>query len=121
MTKYLLCTLFWLQSYLDHFSESLRQEYSDQGITIQLLKPYFIADGTVENIIPGGNILAPTPEKYARGAVATLGWSENTTGYWIHTLQVMQINHSLSTIYHGKLGKRLLLSRHYFRRESTPG
>ena len=78
----------FFQSYLDYFCESLRLEYSEQGITIQLLKPYFIADGTIENVIPGGNMLAPSPEKYARGAVSTLGWSENSTGYWTHTLQV---------------------------------
>ncbi len=80
-----------LQAYLSHFSECLRQEYADQGITIQLLKPYFIADGTVENIIPAGNIFAPTPAKYARAAVATLGWSDSSTGYWLHTVQVRPI------------------------------
>ncbi len=76
------------QSYLDFFANSLRSEYKDQGITFQVLKPHFIADGVSENTIPGASFLVPTPARYAKAAVSTLGWDEESTGYWVHTLQV---------------------------------
>ena len=34
------------------------------------------------------NVFIPTATVYARHALATLGWSRETPGYWPHTIQV---------------------------------
>ena len=37
---------------------------------------------------------APSPETYARSAVATIGIQHTTFGYWIHAVQVGPVPHS---------------------------
>ena len=78
------------QAYVDFFSQALNYEYGHRGITIQCLIPYYVATRMTEfsSTLSNPNLLIPNASTYARHALATLGWSVRTTGYWPHTLQV---------------------------------
>ena len=52
----------------------------------QTVYPGFVA--TAMSGIKRPKIWAPSPEKYARAAVATIGIQKDTAGYLIHAIQV---------------------------------
>lgn len=76
------------QAYLDHFSRALQYEYASKGIFVQSLIPFCVATGTASSFLHKCPWLVPSPKVYAHHAVATLGISKRTTGYWSHSVQV---------------------------------
>lgn len=60
------------------------------GIVIQSLRPFYVNTKMTRysKTLTSHSFLVPSAEEYARQAVATLGHSGRTTGYWPHTLQV---------------------------------
>ncbi|XP_039283742.1 very-long-chain 3-oxoacyl-CoA reductase isoform X2 [Nilaparvata lugens] len=69
------------------FSEDLRREYANCGITIQCQTPSFIA--TKLSRIESPSIFVPTAEEYVASAMKTIGIHDVTCGYLVHDL--MQI------------------------------
>ena len=79
-----------LQSFLDYFARALAYEYKDTGIVIQSLMPLYVNTKMTRysNTLTSHNSLVPPAEVYAQQAVATLGYSDRTTGYLPHTILV---------------------------------
>lgn len=77
--------------FVKSFSEALRVEYSQYGITVQHLLPLFVNTkmNAFSHRLQETSLFVPDAERYARNAVNTLGQVESTTGYWAHGLQVL--------------------------------
>ncbi|KAJ1526172.1 hypothetical protein ONE63_009331 [Megalurothrips usitatus] len=75
--------------FVKSFSEALRVEYSQHGITVQHLLPLFVNTkmNAFSHRLQETSLFVPDAERYARNAVNTLGQVESTTGYWAHGLQ----------------------------------
>ena len=66
---------------MDRFSTSLRQEYSSKGIEVQTILPGYVVSNMSQ--VPE-SITAPSAENFVKSALAHLGVSSRTTGYWGH-------------------------------------
>ncbi|XP_072492281.1 inactive hydroxysteroid dehydrogenase-like protein 1 [Notamacropus eugenii] len=79
------------KAYLDHFSRALQYEYASKGIFVQSLIPFSVATNSkaCSSFLHGCSWLVPTPKVYAHHAIATLGISKRTTGYWFHSIQFL--------------------------------
>lgn len=71
--------------FVNYFSDSLRIEYGNKGIIIQTVMPSLVA--TQMSNVRRPTTFRPSPETYARTAVATIGIQDSTYGYWHHALQ----------------------------------
>lgn len=78
------------KSFLDYFARALKYEYKNHGIIIQSLRPFYVNTKmtSYSETLTSHGLLVPSAEVYARNAVATLGYSGRTTGYWPHTIQM---------------------------------
>lgn len=79
------------QVYIKSFTAALRNEYSKYGITVQHLAPMFTKTKMNQfsnKLLETPSIFVPTAEAYAKYAVAMLGKTDETTGYWSHGIQV---------------------------------
>ncbi|XP_067656067.1 very-long-chain 3-oxoacyl-CoA reductase-like [Haliotis asinina] len=70
---------------MDYFTKALQIEHGSKGITFQSVMPYFVA--TKLSGIRRSNPFCPYPDKYVRAALGTLGISNATNGYFMHTIQ----------------------------------
>ena len=52
--------------------------------------PFYVATRMTQysSTLSNPSVFIPTASTYARHALRTLGWSDRTTGYWPHTIQV---------------------------------
>ncbi|XP_067929252.1 inactive hydroxysteroid dehydrogenase-like protein 1 [Watersipora subatra] len=77
------------KAYIDLFSRSLQYEYSSRGITVQCLMPFYVGARMqrFNRAWRSPSSFIPSAERYARHAVQTLGYSQRTNGYWLHTIQ----------------------------------
>ncbi|XP_063293681.1 inactive hydroxysteroid dehydrogenase-like protein 1 [Pelobates fuscus] len=77
--------------YLDAFSQELQSDLSHKGIFVQSLIPLCVATNCTTSIkvVHRLPFLVPAPETYARHAVRTLGVSTRTTGYWVHSIELL--------------------------------
>lgn len=78
------------QIYVKNFSLAIQHELAPYGITVQSITPLYVRTkmNNYSTTVSNGNILCPDVETYTRWAVASLGRTNETTGYWIHGLQV---------------------------------
>lgn len=77
--------------YVRHFTLALAHELRPHGVSVQLLAPMFVRTKMNEfstTVMRGGNVFIPDVRAYTRSAVAALGRSGRTTGYWSHGVQV---------------------------------
>lgn len=81
------------KSYINSFTAAIREEYSNKGIYVQHLSPYFVSTkiNNFSETVMNGNLLVPDVDTYARHAVGTLGRVSRTTGYWVHGLQCFAV------------------------------
>ncbi|XP_033751461.1 inactive hydroxysteroid dehydrogenase-like protein 1 [Pecten maximus] len=77
------------KSFLDYFARAIQYEYQDHGIIVQSLMPFYVATRMTRfsETLSRPSIMIPSAADYARHAIATLGYTSRTTGYWPHTLQ----------------------------------
>ncbi|XP_071440205.1 hydroxysteroid dehydrogenase-like protein 1 [Hetaerina americana] len=82
------------KSYVYYFSEALRIECRSSGIDVQTLTPSYVKTKLVasSSYLSQGGLTIPSPRKYARHAVATLGIVDTTCGYWVHDVQLWIFN-----------------------------
>ncbi|KAF7991085.1 hypothetical protein HCN44_002647 [Aphidius gifuensis] len=75
--------------YIGSFSEALRAEYENFGITVQHLTPLFVNTkmNAFSNRLQVSSVFVPDAMTYARNAVETLGKIDTSTGYWAHGIQ----------------------------------
>jgi short-subunit dehydrogenase len=78
------------KQYLKYFMKGLEYEYRSSGVTFQCLLPFYVATRMTQysSTLSNPSLLIPTATTYARHALATLGWSKETPGYWPHSLQL---------------------------------
>jgi 17beta-estradiol 17-dehydrogenase / very-long-chain 3-oxoacyl-CoA reductase len=78
------------KKFVEYFSQTLEYEYgSSHNIHVQTLTPSYIATKMTKwsNLLQKPNFITPTADTFAKSAIATIGRSNNTTGYWSHGLQ----------------------------------
>ncbi|XP_011200561.2 very-long-chain 3-oxoacyl-CoA reductase-B [Bactrocera dorsalis] len=69
------------KAFVTKFSEDLQTEYRDSGITVQCIKPGFVA--TKMSKIRA-SLSCPTPDTYVASALNMLGYTTTTPGYLPH-------------------------------------
>lgn len=67
-----------------HLSNILNQEYSQHGITVQCITPGGVS--TKLKIVDTIAFFEPSPEKFAKSALKTVGIVDQTTGYFAHQI-----------------------------------
>jgi 17beta-estradiol 17-dehydrogenase / very-long-chain 3-oxoacyl-CoA reductase len=77
------------KAFLTCFSNCLREEYGDKGITVQNVEPGFVATNLVH--LKHGTLLIPSAKAYGRAAVPTLGRTDTTSGCLLHHIQGVAI------------------------------
>ncbi|KAI1299260.1 Inactive hydroxysteroid dehydrogenase-like protein 1 [Halotydeus destructor] len=77
------------KKFVEYFSDSLEYEYSSYNIQVQTLTPSYIATKMTKwsNMLQQPGLVTPDARSFAKSAVATIGRSNHTTGYWAHGLQ----------------------------------
>lgn len=82
------------KKFVEFFSASLEYEYKQYGIDVQTLTPSYIATKMVNwsKTLSRANYFTPDSDTFAKSAIATIGRSNNTTGYWSHGLQLWSTN-----------------------------
>ncbi|XP_042886005.1 inactive hydroxysteroid dehydrogenase-like protein 1 [Penaeus japonicus] len=78
------------KSFVSSFTKAIGAEYSSAGITVQCLEPAGVSTNlnAFDERIHRPGFFTATPDRFAASAVATLGYSKCTTGYWTHGLQL---------------------------------
>ncbi|XP_054156031.1 inactive hydroxysteroid dehydrogenase-like protein 1 [Oppia nitens] len=75
--------------FVEWFSKTLEIEYKSYNIDVQTLTPSYIATKMTEfsDLLQKPSIMFPSAETFAANAIATIGRTSHTTGYWCHSLQ----------------------------------
>lgn len=79
------------KAFVRSFSKSLEFEYRRTGLDVQTVLPGAVATNMTawSKTISKPSLGVPTADKFARHAVATIGYASETAGYWNHELQLM--------------------------------
>lgn len=74
--------------------KALEYEYKSSGVTFQCLLPFYVATRMTQysSTLSNPSLFIPTATVYVRHALATLGWSSETPGYWPHSVQVQHFH-----------------------------
>ncbi|NXY06000.1 DHB12 reductase, partial [Pteruthius melanotis] len=72
------------KAFVDYFSRGLHAEYKSKGIIVQSVLPYYVA--TKMSRIRKPTLDKPSPERYVRAALGTVGVQSRTNGYLPHAL-----------------------------------
>lgn len=77
------------KKFVEFFSKTLEYEYSCYNIQVQTLTPSYIATKMTSwsDTLQSANIMTPDASTFAKNAVATIGRTNETTGYWAHGVQ----------------------------------
>jgi len=73
------------KAYVNNFSEALHWEYKRHGVHVQASLPSFVA--TKLSKIRNASLFVPSPNAWARSAVAHIGYEPLSIPYWTHALQ----------------------------------
>jgi len=78
------------KKFVEYFSSTLQTEYAKDNIDVQLLTPNYISTKMTKwsNVLQGSNFIFPDAKSFVDNAVATIGRSKETAGYWSHDLQL---------------------------------
>lgn len=78
------------KAYVNNFSQGLYWEYKRQGVHVQTTLPGFVA--TKLSKIRATSLFVPSPNAWARAAIAHIGYESLSIPYWSHALQVWLAN-----------------------------
>jgi 17beta-estradiol 17-dehydrogenase / very-long-chain 3-oxoacyl-CoA reductase len=70
--------------FVDYFSQALSTEYKKQGIVVQSVVPHFVSSN-MSKMRP--SMMVPTPAKFAKSAVDSIGNVQRTNGFFWHDVQ----------------------------------
>eukprot|EP00092_Neocalanus_flemingeri_P011533 GFUD01012428.1.p1 GENE.GFUD01012428.1~~GFUD01012428.1.p1 ORF type:complete len:336 (+),score=75.58 GFUD01012428.1:29-1009(+) len=76
--------------YMHALTEGIAAEYADTGVIIQEVDPGQVATEMTKDFAPSPG--TPPADVYVASALATLGFSQRTMGYWAHGLLGLIIN-----------------------------
>ncbi|CAL4109233.1 unnamed protein product [Meganyctiphanes norvegica] len=87
----LYATYSGTKAFVDSFSLALAEEVRGSGVTVQTVHPGVVA--TNMSSFPGigpikRSLTVPTASEFAISAINTLGYTDHTTGYWPHGIQI---------------------------------
>jgi 17beta-estradiol 17-dehydrogenase / very-long-chain 3-oxoacyl-CoA reductase len=85
MPMSLLAVYSATKAYVDFFSQSIAKEYESSNIAVQTVLPAFVKTNMSKM---RASMMVPTPEKYAKNAVDTIGNFSRTGGFVWHDLQL---------------------------------
>ncbi|XP_064098048.1 inactive hydroxysteroid dehydrogenase-like protein 1 [Macrobrachium nipponense] len=79
------------KAFVRSFSKGLEFEYRGTGVDVQTVLPGVVATNMAawNKAFSKPSLSVPTPTKFARDAVATIGYASETAGYWNHEMQLM--------------------------------
>lgn len=72
------------KAYTDFLVQSLGLEYSNTGLFFQAQSPLWVTTKLAK--IRRSSLTVPTPEAYAKAAVATIGFEQDSVAYWVHDI-----------------------------------
>lgn len=72
-----------VKSCVNYFSKALTMEYKDKGITVQSVIPGYVATKMSKQ---RPSLISPTPEQFVASQLRTIGLSDTSYGYIVHTL-----------------------------------
>jgi 17beta-estradiol 17-dehydrogenase / very-long-chain 3-oxoacyl-CoA reductase len=78
------------KAFVHKFSKELNIEYRRQGIIIQTVLPGSVATNLIK--LKTGAFDFPSAADFVAGAIRTVGFADETTGYWVHSVQVVLLN-----------------------------
>ncbi|XP_042869196.1 inactive hydroxysteroid dehydrogenase-like protein 1 isoform X2 [Penaeus japonicus] len=78
------------KSFVSSFTSALQVEYQSSGVTIQCVEPGAVSTNMTkfEQSFHEPAFNVASPDGFAANAVATLGYSDHTTGFWPHSIQL---------------------------------
>jgi len=82
------------KKFVEYFSASLQTEYARDNIDVQIVVPNYISTKMTKwsNALQAKNFIFPDAKSFVDNAVATIGRTNNTAGYWSHDLQLFFYN-----------------------------
>lgn len=74
------------KAFIDDFSQALEWEYRSSGITVQTVNPSYVSTNmtSFSDLVHKQNPAVPTAATFVSHAIATIGYTCRTSGYWIH-------------------------------------
>lgn len=78
------------KAYLNNWTPSMNSEYNSNGIFFETLTPFYIVSKLSKFRRP--TLTIPTPEKYIKSVMSTIGNFPIHTGYWAHTLMIFVLD-----------------------------
>jgi len=78
------------KKFVEYFSQTLEYEYGkSHNIHVQTLTPSYISTKMTKwsNVLQKPGFVTPNAQTFAKSAIATIGRTNNTTGYWSHGIQ----------------------------------
>lgn len=78
------------KAFVDKFSDDLQTEYRRNNIIVQSVLPGFVA--TNMSKIKKPTWMSPSPDRYVRSTIRTVGISGQTTGYYPHAIMKLVID-----------------------------
>ncbi|EDW80520.1 uncharacterized protein Dwil_GK11524 [Drosophila willistoni] len=85
----LLSTYAASKKYVSSFTYALQREVAKTNVTVQLVKPNFVKtnmNAYSKTVMEGGFFMADA-RSYARAAVCTIGKTNDTNAFWVHSMQ----------------------------------
>merc|ERR1719153_2093385 len=85
-----LAEYFATKHYLHAFTEAIAIENEGTGVIIQEVDPGHVATEMTKDLAPAP--ATPMASTFVASALATLGYSQRTMGYWVHGLMMCQMD-----------------------------
>jgi len=79
-----LAEYYATKHYVHALTEAIAIEVEDSGVIIQEVDPGQVSTEMTKDFAPAPGV--PTADVYVASALATLGYSQRTLGYWVHGL-----------------------------------
>jgi len=100
------------KAFVDSFSLALNEEVRGSGVTVQAVHPGVVATNMASFPELGPmkkSLTVPTPSEFAISAINSLGYTDHTTGYWPHGIQVW-ISSFIPPWYNLRILKKLFMN-----------
>ncbi|XP_020783115.2 very-long-chain 3-oxoacyl-CoA reductase-B [Boleophthalmus pectinirostris] len=106
------------KAFVDYFSQGLQAEYKSKGVIIQSIMPFYVA--TKMSKIRRPTLDKPTPERYVKAALNTVGLQERTNGYLPHAVMAWVTSSLPTGLFHKYvMGMGLSQRARYLKKQKT--
>lgn len=91
------------KGYIENLTASLATEYGPKGVQFQCQSPLFVTTKLAKIQRKYSSVTTPTPEIYAKSAVAHIGYETLVSPYWAHALMLAVARHLPDFVLQGGL------------------